>query len=100
MGPLVAKEIHWKEKKRCETKSKSFEAEITTLNELAKLLECDKSNLLKRLKKCGFTPRYIRIKETGNRLNAGLNKKETKAFLAMLKAQGFKVREMPERGES
>jgi predicted nuclease with TOPRIM domain len=87
-------------KKAMRNEVEEFDAEITTLNELAELLECDKSNLLKRLKKCGFTPRYIRIKETGNQLNAGLNKKETKAFLAMLKAQGFKVREMPERGAS
>jgi hypothetical protein len=76
-------------------KIEEFDAEITTLNELAELLECDKSNLLKRLKKWGFTPRYIRIKETGNQLNAGLNKKETKAFLMMLKSQGFEVRDIP-----
>jgi hypothetical protein len=67
MGPLVPKEIHWKEK-AMRNEVEEFDAEITTLNELAELLECDKSNLLKRLKKCGFTPRYIRIKETGNQL--------------------------------
>jgi hypothetical protein len=84
--------------KHVHIKVEDFDAEITTITELADLLECDKSNLLKRLKKWGFTPRYVRIKETGNQLNAGLNKKETKAFLAMLKSQGFKVREMPEPG--
>jgi hypothetical protein len=55
-------------KKAMRNEVEEFDAEITTLNELAELLECDKSNLLKRLKKCGFTPRYIRIKETGNQL--------------------------------
>ena len=52
--------------------------------------------MLKRLKKWGFTPLYIRIKDTGNQLNAGLNRKEMKAFLK--KAQGFKVPETPEAG--
>jgi hypothetical protein len=43
-------------------KIEKFDAEITTITELAELLEYDKSNLLKRLKRYGFTPRYIRIK--------------------------------------
>jgi hypothetical protein len=76
-------------------KTEEFGTDITTITKLADLLECDKSNLLKRLKKCGFTPRYIRMKETGNQLNAGLNWKETKAFLKILKAQGFRVPDMP-----
>jgi hypothetical protein len=78
-------------------KIEEYGTDITTITELAELLECDKSNVLKRLKKCGFVPRYIRIKETGNQLNAGLNKKE-KAFLKILKAQGFRVPEAPEPG--
>lgn len=79
-------------------KIEEFDAGITTLNPLAEWLECDRSHLLKRLQRFGFTPRYIPIRETGNQLNARLNKKETKAFLTILKSQGFKFCEMPKLG--